>query len=405
MHPMQDDNDGSSMRFRRSSQASARAANERMIAYPLPRNSHTVRFESMPTSEKKDLQGDLEVKHPNLQIQVDCFLPASTGATVSNPITPSPQPFRAAQSSRSSSSGVVKIDGCSSNENPFQQSQKRVGYDGTSQTPSLQLLKPTASSIGHRRSNNNTSQESPPPRTHWANPGPARESNLNTISNMATSRLAQMSFENTPKSPLEPFECLNLKGSSTFDDNLTNNTDSSNNLDEYFEDDPSIRPQRKFQRSSTWSPGFDPSPFDSGGGRGRGNPPDTLRSDLLDPVASQLWDEDARLKLDPLCLSSRAVPSFRSSSTGALASSCPTNPMFTTRSDSPRVRTNAESPTLPPPASPNPLFREVSSSLLDVKSTDDLNRLARPVAMKCQKRLSIPPRRLSTPDRATTYKA
>lgn len=279
--------------------------------------------------------------------------------------------------------------------------RKRVGYDGTSQTPSLQLMKPTASSIGHRRSNINTSHQLPPPRTHWANPGPARESNLNTISNMATSRLAQMSFENTPKSPLEPFECLNLKSSSPFDDNLTNNTDSSNNLDEYFEDDASIRPLRKFQRSSTWCPGFGPSPFDSAGGRG--NPPETLRGDLLDPVASQLWDEDARLKLDPLCLSSRAVPAFRSSSMGSLASSCPPNPSFTTRSDSPRVRTNAESPTLPPPASPNPLFREVSSSLLDVKSTDDLNRLARPVAMKCPKR-PVPSRRMSAPDRATAFK-
>ena len=123
MHPMQDDNDGSAMQFRRSSQASARAADERMIAYPLPRNAHTVRFETMTNSRKKDVQGDLEVKHPNLQIQVDCFLPASTGATVSNPITPSPQPFRAAQSSRSSSSDGAVNSRNSINEYPFQQSQ------------------------------------------------------------------------------------------------------------------------------------------------------------------------------------------------------------------------------------------------------------------------------------------
>ena len=94
---------------------------------------------------------------------------------------------------------------------------------------------------------------------------------------------------------------------------------------------------------------------------------DTLRSQVFDPVASQLLDQDE------VFVSVSSVDDIMDSETTQSTE---------TDVDRNHVRYNSMPNLLTSPDSPMPMFRKVSGSLQDVKTKNDLNLLARPIPRK-----------------------
>ena len=181
-------------------------------------------------------------------------------------------------------------------------------------------------------------------------------------------------------------------------------------------------------RRFSWSPGSE-TPWDSYEGRNNNNCPQQLRSNLFDPVASQLLacvEESEEGKFpsmdnihdlledgggggggleedefeaggplnvrnfvphDPLSPSGRhfslsaSMPNLLTPLSGILD-------MMGQDNDEGELEKIADA--LNSPLSPSPLFREVSDSLLDVKSNEDMNHLARPIPRKCSIPMRLP---------------
>jgi len=384
---------------------------------------------------------------PSLKVDCHFFSPPSNNWDSQPIITPSP---RSSSTLHDNSSGwrapTISLNNnrfASSNE--FDSDGKRLGYDGTTQTPSTHLLKPTASSLGHRVQKvvHSQVQLSSPGLFHSSRLDSPRigvnvhdASDLNTPvfdGNRATGGhvVTKMTIDT---STLDPFGKLNHSNDATSDDDedMANMTYNSSDLllDFEFDVEPteeegingsqfyhipgsgrdsstppgSLHPPRPgFHRCSSWSPGSKTALSQR------------LRSHNIDPVASQLLracvaqEEEQEWKQDPLSLSSHAIgriPKAAGASSWDDAALChsPIPP-----SDNGNFSFSASMPDLLSPIpsalksdrggskdtpmiaeeapidyslSPVPLFRDVSDSLLDVKTEDDIKCLPRPVPRK-----------------------
>ncbi len=318
-------------------------------------------------------------------------------------------------------------------------SRKRIGYDGTNQTPSIQLLKPTASSLGHQVCRPSM-QSSPKKRTADTS------SNINSSFDDLQRHVCASGVMDVPShtegidthtkklaytipytSPMNPFGKLGKSispgyGSVTSEEEDTgtmighmspNNSSADATLEEGMNnhrgDYSMSRPG--LHRRASWSQGSKHQPHRKRGFSGscRGDNvsicPERLRSFIIDPVASQLLRECAAqddddevhdfdsapllsystVSADPSVGGEEANPSchkgsfFRYSSIPDLFRSDPLN-----RDGNVFVppQPNEASSANKYPLSPEPLIRSVSDRLLDVKTEDDIKSLARPIPRK-----------------------
>ena len=255
---------------------------------------------------------------------------------------------------------------------------KRIGFDGTVKTPSLSLLKPTASSLGHRVAkvaNSSSYMPTYPSMKFCPNTTKttAQEQQQQRIDNDADQTNMSISPQKQ-HSPLNPFRNVYMDDESQhwdhFDalDGKASSFDNKEPIQQHTHLSPAKRPldhspfptplQRRQSEPLVKREYIDP---------GRGHSKHDLRMHLFDPVATQLLDQE------------EVFASF-SSIDQALD---PENDMVETESvvDRSYIRYNSM-PNMIIPNSPRPLFRQVSSSLHDVKTEDDLNSLARPVPRK-----------------------
>jgi len=390
----------------------------------------------------------------NQSLHVDCHVMSPNSNWKSQPITPSPRSFSALRDG-SSSWGVP---GIRSNNNRFASSHdfgsdgKRIGYDGTTQTPSLQLLKPTASSLGHRvqKSGNSQAQLSSPASFQSSRLDfPRMDINSNDAANPNRPGFGRNSesWEPSPKitfdtSILDPFGKLNDSSHNSLDEDefMANTTQNSSELmlDLEFDVENSGEeeanehhkhhahgnetppgsfgvPRTAMQRCSSWSPGSKTLQQHYRYNK-RVDNTQRLRSHVMDPVASQLLracagheeEQEEKRGQDSFLLSSYVFdqiskvagaaseddaamcrspkPSLESGNFSVSASmpdllSPIPNELKRGRGDKSTPMIAEETP-VEYPMSPVPLFREVSDSLLDVKTEDDIKCLPRPVPRK-----------------------
>ena len=313
----------------------------------------------------------------------------------------------------------------------FKYFRDRIGYDGTIHTPSFQLLKPTACSIGHRVPIRMQTTYSPKTtrRDHLSKDTQERGShnvsqNIPRFDNSQGmgAHIATKVFachDSPATAALDPFGRLNRSNHSESDDEDMDQTSSSLLADFDLDVDvstPEIKyyspterdasqPTQKFtalppsplQRCSSWSPGANTlrqSDAYSKGGRDSDEiSADRRRSFNVDPVASQLLracsvhdDEEEEMQQqdsDPVSKSCNArIPAAKWSNNKAASMPDLLNPVPPVRGRSKTAPTIAEETPINCPLSPAPLFRDVSDSLLDVKTEEDIKSLPRPVPRK-----------------------
>jgi hypothetical protein len=237
---------------------------------------------------------------------------------------------------------------------------KRIGFDGTSKTPSLALLKPTASSIGHRIAkiaHSSLHQYSADLSSNrmQISPNPKNSIHHQCIDNHAYSE-SNMSTDSPFKQPINPFQNVCL------DDTIVPS--------QYHNHSPYLDNKEQHSHVSPTKRPLEHSPFPTPFQRRQSEP--VVKSfekgtnrNVFDPVASQLlYQEETFVSVS----SQEEMIDLMDTTT---SSSC-------TRSLSlPSNHRNSSN------TSPLPLFvREVSGSLHDVKTEDDLSLLARPVPRK-----------------------
>ena len=220
--------------------------------------------------------------------------------------------------------------------------RKRIGYDGTTQTPSMQLLKPTASSLGHQVAKASRRTYQP---TTLTSPSTTANNNNNDTSSMVNSssnglqfhncasdildvpfnydgiqhHTKQMAYHGPHPSPMNPFGKLGKAtptgtGSVTSEEDegmmmmghnmLLNGSSADATTEEGMNNhrpqgyNPSSRPG--LHRRASWSQSSNNQhhPRKRGfSGSSRGDNlsicPERLRSCIIDPVASQLLRECA----------------------------------------------------------------------------------------------------------------
>lgn len=216
--------------------------------------------------------------------------------------------------------------------------RKRIGYDGTTQTPSMQLLKPTASSLGHQVAKASRRTYQP---TTLTSPSTTANNNNNDTSSMVNSSSNGLQFQNCASdilnvpfnydgiqhhtyhgpypSPMNPFGKLGKAtptgtGSVTSEEDegmmmmghnmLLNGSSADATTEEGMNNhrpqgyNPSSRPG--LHRRASWSQSSNNQhhPRKRGfSGSSRGDNlsicPERLRSCIIDPVASQLLRECA----------------------------------------------------------------------------------------------------------------
>lgn len=408
-------------------------------AYDWSSNTHNALPKGKASSNQHtDYENLVSVTTTNPFLQVEVLSPPlPLPHWTSQPITPSPHAHSTTRHENNSSGW--KVQGLSSSLNTsydFCSKGKRIGYDGTNQTPSMQLLKPTASSLGHQVSRPSM-QSSPKKRT---------SSNIDSSFNdlqryVCASGVMDVPFHNegidnhTKKlaytipytSPMNPFGKLGKSitpgsGSITSEEEDTgtmighspNNSSVDATLEEGMNnhrgDYSMSRPG--LHRRASWSQGSKHQPHRKRGFSGscRGDNvsicPERLRSFIIDPVASQLLrecavhdDDDEEHDFDSAPLLSYSTVSADPSVGGEEANpSCHKGSFFRYssmtdffRSDPPNrdgnvfvpLQTNEVLSSVNTyPLSPDPLIRSVSDRLLDVKTEDDIKSLARPIPRK-----------------------
>ena len=361
----------------------------------------------------------------------------------------------------------------------------RIGIDGTPKTPSLNLLKPTASSIGHRVSkvaHSSALLQSSSKYSYTGNagfgtkvsPNPNKCDALMPPAASASTRQhkqpAMSSFRHSHStgctdneasnderfhveimkrmlmdSPfrekhtlstaaavraLDPFKNIRNNSSSMNDEerNQNNNNVTNNSLDagksvSVFDNKDSMQQKPNNQsyspmkqstnesplpleqspfstplslhRRSTWSPMGSGEKhlrqwnryLDDTGGNACG--PATLRSHLFDPVATQLLVQEEETPFVSLSsmhdsiLESDGEESSQAEERACAIESFKSMPdLSSLPHNDPSASIISENLIRASSASPMPLFRQVSSSLHDVKTDEDMNLLARPIPRK-----------------------
>ncbi len=316
-------------------------------------------------------------------------------------------------------------------------SRKRIGYDGTTQTPSKQLLKPTASSRGHQVCRPSI-QSSPKKTTNDISSNIYSSFNDHQRHGCASGVIEDPfhseGIENDTKKlaytiQMNPFGEIGKSittgsGSVTSEEEdagtmigLMSPTNNSANaaleegLNNHRGDNSTSR--TGLHRRASWSQGSKHQPQRKRGFSGSCKEdyvsicPERLRSFIIDPVASQLLrecavhddDDDDEHDYDSVPLLSYSTASEADPSVGGEEA----NPLchkgsFFRYSSMPDLRsdphTNRDGVLVPPqtkeasssvntyPLSPEPLIRSVSDRLLDVKTEDDIKSLARPIPRK-----------------------
>lgn len=295
------------------------SAEELLDPYGLPRpRGHgfvpaSLHHERMDSSQKENDRA--YSRNPSLRVDCHLFSPPTDWNT--QPITPSPQ---SSSTLYDNSSGwmVPKVSLKRNSANETQSEGKRIGYDGTTQTPSVQLLKPTASSLGHRvtKATARAHQVLPLPPNAFGMHSPkiglkpqdmAPETPV-LAGNKVTGALMPRTTLNTPASPhLYPFGQLNKSlnksnhSTSEEDEDMASMSQCSSHLLEGFDFDVQpteedgvnnrhlLKPPRSaLQRCASWSPGSRQLQQGSYSSRYGRSCPETLRCHNIDPVASQL---------------------------------------------------------------------------------------------------------------------
>lgn len=300
--------------------------------------------------------------NPSLQVECHLFSPPSNWDR--QPVTPSPHQSHSIPHDNSSGWTVpnVRLQKMSSS-NGIGSDGRRVGYDGTSQTPSVQLLKPTASSLGHRVHKASASPRAKQvPRLHQGalqnrpysmdslNHGPRPQDMTPSIPGsthntaMMGIHMAKMSFYTPASSSLDPFGKLNRSSHSNIatsegDEDMASNGLNSSDLLENFDFDLDMEhtdenrmgdrqwlthasggsdmtkppgnfnlPKASLSRCASWSPGQGYNAYENG------RPcHERLRSMTMDPVASQLLrecavhEEEEEEECDSLSMSSHVI--------------------------------------------------------------------------------------------------
>lgn len=251
---------------------------------------------------------------------------------------------------------------------------KRIGVDGTSKTPSLALLKPTASSIGHR-----VARVADSFSFQYSYTLPNKNMDISPMKSICTpSHQQQGGIDNNEasetmsmdspfhKQPIDPFRNIYLHDDESFDNKETISTSHQHYYNTHHS--PPKRP-------------LDHSPFPTPHVRRQSEPAVVKstfyesrerihqRNQVLDPVASQLLDQEETFVSHSSFL--EEDPPLDSTACGDLDNV-----------DRSYVRQHSLPNLSSPQDSPMPLFRKVSSSLHDVKTEDDLSLLARPVPRK-----------------------
>jgi len=397
--------------------------------------------------EKEDAI-DQRLLYPSLPVDCHFSCPPRNNFGSAQPITPSPK----SSSPLHDNCSGWKVP-CPSLEKAYTSSTldsegKRTGYDGPNQPPSIELLKPTASSLGHRvrkvtavqsqqaLSPTKSMQDSDflpnsslPPREESASKNVMHC--FDDLTERGDKRMTIMKL-NTASSTVLPFGKLNSSNLlSSDDDDMDEKTQNSNSLLDEFEYDNiaildvggmSLSPSKPvLQRCASWSPGYAQyREFDES----QRSCPEHLRSYNIDPVASQLLREcsvhegdqgEVEQNLDPLSMTeSHVIRRMSGEGAGRFCySPLPrlNSANFLISSSMPDL----SSSTIPPamvnerqddrsrdiyPISPLPLFRDVSGNLQDVQTEDCIKSLARPVPQKFSmpatfrspSRASLPPR-------------
>lgn len=426
--------------------ANALSSDRQQHWVPKPRHGNDFLLPSSFSSLKENEPGNERYNHPP---------PPNFG---SQPITPSP---------KSSTNLLLLHDNCSGLNvpcvsleetcglNEFESEGRRIGYDGTNRTPSIQLIKPTASSLGHivhKAVAVRSQQALSPMNSMHDNPYCMDSPNSSPyeedyISNSAHcfdhhkergDHMTVMAFNPLP-SPMDPFGKLNnsniLNITASDDDEMEDKTDNNSSLLDGYNAIPEGRmnyhpPERGdlskpvLQRCSSWSPGYGNN---RGFNKSERSCPERLRSYNIDPVASQLLREcavheedpgEGEQELDPLSMSNHAIgrmsgwegaagschsPTPRSNDANFLFSSSMPDllspiPSAMANEQGGRNEDIPEEASIDYPLSPIPLFRNVSGSLRDVHTEDDIKSLARPVARKfSMPGIASSPRRCSFP--------
>lgn len=312
----------------------------------------------------------------------------------------------------------------------LQSIRSRIGYDGTAQTPSVQLLKPTASSLGHRVASAYSRSQpamSPPKSLRDPQKGANHADETRNIPRFDNSKgrggiIAKTSFSTTPtSSPLDPFGKLNRsahsKGATSDDDDDMCTQNSSSLLGDFdfdVEASPvgalrgprSPQPQRSvLQRCSSWSPGSKMlQQYRDDSNRGLRERLRELRSSYnIDPVASQLLLQECAEHNEeglgmhtpnPFSTAMEKVDAPKGSLFFLGSSSLPDVLRPASRAGRGRVAPiTSEEAVASCPLSPE--LRDVSDKLLDVQTEDDIKSLARPVPQKFPPATSGFPRRSS----------
>ncbi len=314
--------------------------------------------------------------------------------------------------------------------------RERIGYDGTIHTPSFQLLKPTACSLGHRvpikakpmhtasspnalrRDHFTRDMQEGDPKHHGVSQNIPRFDNSEGMGVHVTTKVFAC-HDSPATAALDPFGRLNRSNhseSTASDDEDMDQTSPSILADFDLDVDPSTpemkyyipsekgasQPTQKFlappsplQRCSSWSPGantFHRSSSYSEGGRDRNAvSADRRRSCNIDPVASQLLracsvhdDEEDEVEQVSIPLSKSCNGKIPANWSNPM----PSNFFSASMPDLqiPHRGRNKVAPMIAEGVPINyplsPIMREVSDSLLDVKTEEDIKCLPRPVPRK-----------------------
>jgi len=425
----------------------------------------------MKKSSFKENQDGNEAKNASLKVNCHVFSPASNWD--SQPITPSPLHGGHGGWRVPNNNSSVNNNGlASSNEIGLQGT--RIGYDGTAQTPSFQLLRPTASSLGHRVQKGSDSQvvlsstssfhsSRMDPTKYGVNAHDAADFNMpdHGGNRMDGGHMTTIAFD---MSPLDPFGKLNRSShsmavASDDDEDMANMTQNSSDqmldfeLNDETTDEEGINgrrlhhlpgsgrdastppgrphlPRAALHRCASWSPGSKTLHLRKDGYNAGLDNSERLRSHNMDPVASQLLracvvheeeqEEDRYVPFvsshtigrirnptgpfggDDAALCHSPIPPSAESRNFTISASMPDllSPCSSKRDRGGSKVTPmiAEETSINYPMSPVPLFRDVSGSLLDVKTEDDIKCLPRPVPRKFMPSVAASPsRRTSLP--------
>lgn len=250
----------------------------------------------------------------------------------------------------------------------FSHPSKRIGFDGTSKTPSLALLKPTASSLGHRVAKVSAFQYSSK-STMKVSPNQNKDffAHQQCIDNNADKSHIAMDSSLNQYPPLDPFRNVFMEGGPQHSNSPDGKCTHLDNREANSHLSPAKRPldHSPFPTPLQRRQSEPVVKFERGGinNNNRGS----FRSHVFDPVASQLLDQED------------VFVSFSSSDEPMMAD---TDLTETESVDCNLMRYNSLPNITSSPISPVPRFCQVSGSLHEVKTDDDLNLLARPIPRK-----------------------